>query len=479
MVTVASRKPAAKRLDYCLRDSCRHLVIALSSCPFCTRYVALKTLASMQWASENLPPSFYFSSGDDDFFVRVDRLFSVIEEARRNVTRFRWPTFPMICTYRLLKVNEPYRKRDGTSRKWYISEEEYKWPYYPRSCLGGHYSTSVDVVKQLFQIAETTPYLRVDDVWITGVLRTKLGMPDEMVVLRRYQVVLHGVGHTAQEILDYNSIRRKKTTWASPICAALAYSTRAFCAWAWIVVSRTVAGSWWSFYVFIDLQPGRDAGPPKHGSPSKVWQLDPRRGQKGIAANSKFPELTIAGPLRKRCISHRDIITRDITFRIPVTLLLLRFGRNERIFEVPRQTQVRYRCLRNIELDAWLVFCATVTLPRWICNMVDNARDRAFLITAEHSGRTPIIFFGTRNPTWRHLYCNGATVHMYLSCSAASTELIKNVLVKTHGHAATFVWKNKSTGMCSFANPRKYTQNNGLVRASLKQARSQVSRFGG
>ena len=111
--------------------------------------------------------------------------------------------------------------------------------------------------------------------------------------------------------------------------------------------------------------------------------------------------------------------------------------------------------------------------------MVYNARDRAFLITAEHSGRTPIIFFSTRNPTWRHLYCNGATVHMYLSCSAASTELIKNVLVKTHGHAATFVWKNKSTGMCSFANPRKYTQNNGLVRASLKQARSQVSRFGG
>ncbi|CAK8687519.1 unnamed protein product [Clavelina lepadiformis] len=45
------------------------------------------------------------------------------------------------------------------------------------------YTTSVNVIKQLWELSTVTePLYNADDVWITGLLRNKLEMPDDMVV---------------------------------------------------------------------------------------------------------------------------------------------------------------------------------------------------------------------------------------------------------------------------------------------------------
>lgn len=172
----------------------------------------MKTLAGMQWAIENLPREYFYSSGDDDFMINLGRLQEIVDEGRHNVTEYKWPEFPIICTYRTIQLAQPYRNKTGMYKKWYISEEEYKWPYYPKSCLGGFYTTRISTVAQLFDVSIRTPHLSVDDVWITGILREKLGMPDGMVISPNNTIAHHFLGYKRKR----NDIKRgfMKNEWA-------------------------------------------------------------------------------------------------------------------------------------------------------------------------------------------------------------------------------------------------------------------------
>ncbi|KHJ46789.1 N-acetyllactosaminide 3-alpha-galactosyltransferase [Trichuris suis] len=62
----------------------------------------------------------------------------------------------------------------GTDRnkkgRWYVSYEEFNGTKYPRYCSGSSYSLSMQAVQPLVDSVERTPFLWVDDVYITGLL---------------------------------------------------------------------------------------------------------------------------------------------------------------------------------------------------------------------------------------------------------------------------------------------------------------------
>ncbi|CAK8693038.1 beta-1,3-galactosyltransferase 5-like [Clavelina lepadiformis] len=143
------------------------------------RNISLKTLASMQWASENLPDDYFYTSADDDFLVYMDRVRDAIEQYEEKMAEAKWPEFPIVCMYALAAESRPIRDPDS---KYYVSKETYRWPNWPKFCLGGMYTTSVSVARQLLDQAKTAKRIEMDDVWVTGILRQGLGMPNEMVV---------------------------------------------------------------------------------------------------------------------------------------------------------------------------------------------------------------------------------------------------------------------------------------------------------
>jgi len=187
---------------------CFHVIVF-----FLFRNMHLKTLAAMQWADDHLDREFLYSSGDDDFMINLGHLQNIVDKYQRIVTQNTWPEFPVICTYHTLISAKPYRNKTGTFRKWAIGEDEYKWPYYPKCCLGGFYTMSVNVAGQLQEIARTTPALHVDDVWITGILRQKLGMPDEMVITPEEKIAHHFIGYRNKA--SQNKIDFMKKEWTN------------------------------------------------------------------------------------------------------------------------------------------------------------------------------------------------------------------------------------------------------------------------
>ncbi|XP_076815379.1 beta-1,3-galactosyltransferase 5-like [Clavelina lepadiformis] len=154
--------------------------------------VAKKTLAGMQWASENLPDEYFYSSADDDMLVNIGKVHEVIDLYKATAAEKDWPDFPIVCMYELWKDSgSPFR---NPKNKNYISFDQYRWPYWPKFCPGGMYSTSVRVIRQLWELSRTLTPLSTDDVWITGVLRQKLGMPDQMVVASEPRAAEHFFG---------------------------------------------------------------------------------------------------------------------------------------------------------------------------------------------------------------------------------------------------------------------------------------------
>ena len=94
--------------------------------------------------------------------------------------------------------------------KYYVPYAEYADKYWPRGCNGGFYITKVDTIAKVWNQAYDEPMLRMDDIWITGILRQKSGIPDTCVVGAYFKADLHTSGFSGK---DPDSAGFMKNEW--------------------------------------------------------------------------------------------------------------------------------------------------------------------------------------------------------------------------------------------------------------------------
>ncbi|CAK8692930.1 unnamed protein product [Clavelina lepadiformis] len=156
--------------------------------------VGLKTLSGMRWTLDKLPHQYFYSSGDDDMMIDLVKLKEAVDKNIAKVSEKKWPEFPIICTYKTKLFGRPIREK---KHKNYISRQDYRRMLWPKYCLGGFYTTSVRVIRQLWEASLNSKRINTDDVFITGILREKIGMPAAMVV--------PGIRHTCQHMGGFNA----------------------------------------------------------------------------------------------------------------------------------------------------------------------------------------------------------------------------------------------------------------------------------
>lgn len=172
-----------------------------------------KVLAGMEWARDNLPKDMWVGSADDDFLVDMTRFTKQYNNIITNTTiarkkfitdriqysgkqrlsecppyfpfclegmqnRTNLQTVPMICLFRRGELEEVNRQQGS---KWFVSRNKYSHDVYPRYCHGGFYIMPLELSNELLTASYTAPMLRLDDVWITGILRLRAGIPDYLV----------------------------------------------------------------------------------------------------------------------------------------------------------------------------------------------------------------------------------------------------------------------------------------------------------
>ena len=142
--------------------------------------------------------------------VDMQRLAALINE---HVTSTPGGLEKIYCLYRLVSGEVTRNRFD----KYYLPVAEYAPTSYKRSCLGGMYMMSRRVAGRMFQRALREPRaMRLDDLWVTGVLREKEGFADAAVV----ETELRGDGPLARHCNRRNNAVRMWKRDLSRLAAA-------------------------------------------------------------------------------------------------------------------------------------------------------------------------------------------------------------------------------------------------------------------
>nr|XP_039273204.1 beta-1,3-galactosyltransferase 1-like isoform X1 [Styela clava] len=145
------------------------------------RNITLKNIMGLKWASQRCPHAKYVVKTDDDMFVNSKMLISTLINSRLPKKDL------IICKIHFFK-NVP---REG---KYVIARSLYEEDYWPSFCFGGCWIASMDVVRRLFDVSLKTKQIYLDDVYVTGILRTKLSIPLNYIS-RAYMIFCHTRGN--------------------------------------------------------------------------------------------------------------------------------------------------------------------------------------------------------------------------------------------------------------------------------------------
>ena len=136
--------------------------------------LSYKTLAGFLWTNAFCGQATYVGKMDDDAFLDLDTLLHQLASKRTD-------TF-ISCPTVMRNVRPTRQNRTGSMLgKWYMGREDLPRRVYPDYCPGWLYVTTPKVGLALAEVAaqyadEVLPMAKMDDVFVTGILRERLGM---------------------------------------------------------------------------------------------------------------------------------------------------------------------------------------------------------------------------------------------------------------------------------------------------------------
>ncbi|XP_076175546.1 beta-1,3-galactosyltransferase 5 [Ptiloglossa arizonensis] len=126
--------------------------------------LTLKTISTLEWVDSYCSKVKFLLKTDDDMFINVPRLqaFATRHVKDKNV-----------IFGRLAKKWKPIRNKKS---KYYVSRTQFKHAVFPDFTTGPAYLLSSDIVRKLYDTALDQTYLKLEDVFVTGIVADKLGI---------------------------------------------------------------------------------------------------------------------------------------------------------------------------------------------------------------------------------------------------------------------------------------------------------------
>ncbi|XP_065356532.1 uncharacterized protein LOC135950931 [Calliphora vicina] len=138
--------------------------------------LTLKTLSSLEWVDHNCPKAKYILKTDDDMFINVPKLLQFLDAHAKD---------KRVIYGRLAKKWKPIRNKKS---KYYISTGQFSAAVFPPFTTGPAYVMTGDIVHELYESSLEQLYLKLEDVFTTGIVAQKLGVKrvhDNMFLNRR------------------------------------------------------------------------------------------------------------------------------------------------------------------------------------------------------------------------------------------------------------------------------------------------------
>ncbi|KAH8262186.1 hypothetical protein KR038_008562 [Drosophila bunnanda] len=123
--------------------------------------LTLKTISTLEWADLHCPKAKYVLKTDDDMFINVPKLLSFLDKHKDKRTIYG----------RLAKKWKPIRNKKS---KYYVSVDQFAAGVFPSFTTGPAYVLTGDIVHELYVRSLKTVYLKLEDVFTTGIVAKSL-----------------------------------------------------------------------------------------------------------------------------------------------------------------------------------------------------------------------------------------------------------------------------------------------------------------
>lgn len=124
--------------------------------------LTLKTISMMEWVSDYCPKAKFVLKTDDDMFINIPKLLSFTERHLND---------KKVIYGRLAKRWKPIR---NPKSKYYVSTSQYRAPVFPDFTTGPAYLLPASLAGDLYKGSLDQTYLKLEDVFTTGVVAQKL-----------------------------------------------------------------------------------------------------------------------------------------------------------------------------------------------------------------------------------------------------------------------------------------------------------------
>lgn len=124
-----------------------------------------KHLMGLKWASESCSTARFIMKMDHDIVID---LYDILDEI--NGKNYKSDGFVGYAMRNMTPLREKINK-------WFVTYEEFGLSVYPDFVSGWFYLTSPSVARKIVKSSEDEQYFWIDDAFVTGILREKLGIP--------------------------------------------------------------------------------------------------------------------------------------------------------------------------------------------------------------------------------------------------------------------------------------------------------------
>ena len=129
------------------------------------RNLTMKTMTMVNWVTDYCSNTKFVLKMDDDMTFNISTLYKVMQEI--NIPK------EGLITGNCISKASPIRDHRS---KWYVPVEEYHHTKYPPMCFGPSYLISGNSFPKLRTTISKTPFFRLEDVYLTGMVRANAGV---------------------------------------------------------------------------------------------------------------------------------------------------------------------------------------------------------------------------------------------------------------------------------------------------------------
>ena len=131
------------------------------------RNLTYKQISGLKWILDHCGSAEMIVKVDDDVFTNIYRLVDFYRHTTHQRRQTRRRTDVIYCS---ISHNVAPKRHGG---KWRVTVDEYSDVIYPTYCRGFAQILSRGAAQRIWDVANSTKFFWVDDIFVTGVLRTK------------------------------------------------------------------------------------------------------------------------------------------------------------------------------------------------------------------------------------------------------------------------------------------------------------------